>query len=37
MVREHQTSDAQLRIGDSRDSGSPLRVVRNGVIAARRR
>jgi hypothetical protein len=23
MVREHQTSDAQLRIGESRDSGSP--------------
>jgi hypothetical protein len=28
-VRQHQTSDAQLRIGDSRDSGSTLRVSRN--------
>ena len=29
MVRKHQTSDAQLRIGESRDSGSTLRVSRN--------
>src|ERR1700754_293970 len=29
MVREHQTSDAQLRIGESRDSGFALCAPRN--------
>jgi len=27
MVRQHQTSDAQLRIGESRDSGLVLRTI----------
>jgi hypothetical protein len=27
MVRQHQTSDAQLGIGESRDSGSMLRIA----------